>query len=102
MQIQVKGEDYTLEFNFKAIKAITKLLGCPKIADLEKALNNVGYDNAANIAHAALKANGVDVKASDIEESIEDAGFPVSLATAIAQAIAPEQTELINDVAAGN
>lgn len=102
MEITVNGNVHELKFTFKAIKAITKLLGCPKISELEKALNKIGYDNAAAIASAALNANGVKVKPDEVEASIESAGFPVELATAIAQAIAPDTANVGEDVAAGN
>jgi fumarate hydratase class II len=101
MEINVKGTPHELTFTYKAVKAITKFLGCSKIADLETALNNIGYDNAAKIASVALKANGVEATAAEIEESIEDAAFPVTLLTAIAKAIAPEQ-EVTADVVEGN
>jgi sulfur carrier protein ThiS len=102
MEIQINGETHEINFNFKAIKAITKLLKCPKISDLEKALNQIGYDNVSAIVAAALNANGERVKEADVENSIESPGFPVEFATALAKAIAPEPSDVADNVAEGN
>lgn len=102
MEIQINGETHEINFNFKAIKAITKLLKCPKISDLEKALNGIGYDNVAAIVAAAINANGGKVKEADVEDSIESPGFPVEFAMALGKAIAPPADEVAENVAEGN
>jgi len=93
MTLFFDGVETPIPFTFKSLKALSKALNAPKIADLEAMLNKVGFDNCAKLTSVLLKAGGKDFTEAQVEDAIEDAGYPIRLVEAIGKALAPAETE---------
>lgn len=93
MKLFFDGVETTIPFTFKSLKALANALKAPKIADLEQMLNKIGFDNCSKLTSVLLKAEGLDFTESQVEDAIEDAGYPIRLVEAIGKALAPSETE---------
>jgi hypothetical protein len=93
MNLFIDGAETPIPFTFKSLRALALALKAPKIADLEVMLNKIGFDNCAHLAGVMIRTIHKDITDAQIDDAIEDAGFPIRLIEAIGEALSGPKAE---------
>lgn len=105
MIITIEGQEVTVPFNFKALKALTKKLKVKSVEALGPLLEKINYDNTGTIIHLLLTSGGWEGTEDYLEDYLPG-NAPVELQRHLMEAITGktenELVEIQQAVSEGN